>query len=204
MRIVRSLGGYVVSAETSRPGDGQGDSTLLVKVPIGHAQAAVARLTALGRVLSQQIDLRDLQAPINAQQDRAAALEAAIAKLQDELAAGGLTFEARSKLQVRLAEDRARLAAARTAAAALARRGRLATFALDFTTRHTTQPTVPSRPGQAQRTLTHAWHLLGRELAFALAGILLVAPLALLAGLGFMARRTLRRREEARLLATTR
>jgi hypothetical protein len=204
MRIVRSLGGYVVSAQTSRPGDGEGDSTLLVKVPIGHAQTAIARLTALGHVLSQQIDLRDLQAPVNAQHDRAAALGAAIAKLQDELAAGGLTFEARSQLQVRLAQDRARLAAARAAAAALAHRGRLATFALDFTTRHTTQPVAPSHPGQAHRTLTHAWHLLGRELAFALAGLLLVAPLALLAGLGLMARRALRRREDARLLAKTR
>jgi hypothetical protein len=204
MRIVRSLGGYVVSAQTSQPGDGQGDSTLRVKVPIGHAQAGIARLTALGHVLSQQIDLHDLQAPINAQHDRSAALGAAIAKLQDALAAGGLSFEARSQLQVRLAQDRAQLAAARTAAAALARRGRLATFALDFTTRHTTEPIVPSHPGQAHRTLTHAWHLLGRELAFALAGVLLIAPLVLLVGVALGARRTLRRREEARLLATTR
>jgi hypothetical protein len=204
MRIARSLGGYVVSAQTSQPGDGQGDATLLLKVPIGHAQQAVTRLTALGHVLSQQIDLQDLQAPLNAQHDRATALRASIAKLQDALARGGLTFEARSQLHVRIAQDRAQLAAVLTTTAALARRGRLATFALDLTTRHSSEPVLPSHPGKAHRTLTHAWHLLGRELAFVAAALLLVAPLALLGAIAVGARRVMRRREEARHLATTR
>jgi hypothetical protein len=204
MRIARSLGGFVVSAQTSQPGDGQGDSTLLLKVPIGHAQQAVTRLTALGHVLSQQIDLQDLQAPLNVQHDRATALRASIAKLQDALARGGLTFDARSQLQVRIAQDRAQLAAVLTTTAAIARRGRLATFGLDLTTRHSSEPVPPSHPGQAHRTLTHAWHLLGRELAFVGAGLLLVAPLALLAAIAVGTRRVMRRREEARLLGATR
>jgi hypothetical protein len=198
MQIVRGLGGYVVTASS-----GGGDSTLQVKVPIGHVQQAIAKLTGLGTVLAQHIDLRDLQAPINAQQTRAAALSAAIAQLRHELDTESLTVDARARLEAELAVDRARLAAAESASANLAKRARLATIALRLTTRHTAQPVAPSHPGQARRTLVHAWHLLGRELAFVLAGALLVAPLALLAALVYVTRRQVRRRQTARLLAAS-
>src|SRR5439155_19564061 len=113
---------------------------------------------------------------------RAQELQAAIAQLEEELRTQPLTLEARSRVEAQVALDRARLAAARRAQAALAKRGRLATIDLSFTTRTSIQPVAPKHPGQAHRTLTHAWHLLGRELAFAAAGLLLIAPLALLAG----------------------
>ena len=199
-----TLGGYVVAARTSQPGDGQGDSTLTVKVPIGHVQQAIARLSALGHVLSQDIQLQDLQAPINRQRDRAQQLGAAIGLLEHELATQVLTAEARSRVEAQLALDRAQLAAARRAAAALSRRGRLATVDLSFTTRHSAEAAPPAHPGEAQRTLTRAWHLLGRELAYVAAGLLLLAPLAILAALGVLVRRSWRRREEARLLAASR
>jgi DNA-binding TFAR19-related protein (PDSD5 family) len=204
MRIVRTLGGYVVSAQTSQPGDGQGDSTLLVKVPIGHVQQAITRLSGLGRILSQNIQLQDLQAPINQQRDRAQQLQAAIAQLEQGLLSRTLTPEARARIEGQLALDRAQLAAARRAQASLLKRGRLATIELAFTTRSNAQPVAPKHPGQARRTLTHAWNLLGRELAFVGAGVLLIAPFALLVALALAARRVWRRREEARLLAATR
>jgi DNA-binding TFAR19-related protein (PDSD5 family) len=204
MRIVRTLGGYVVSAQTSQPGDGQGDSTLLVKVPIGHVQQAITRLSGLGRILSQDIQLQDLQAPINQQRDRAQQLQAAIAQLEKGLLSQTLTPEARARIEGQLALDRAQLAAARRAQASLLKRGRLATIELAFTTRSNAQPVASKHPGQARRTLTHAWNLLGRELAFVGAGVLLIAPFALLVALALAGRRVWRRREEARLLAATR
>ncbi|MEA2424796.1 MAG: hypothetical protein QOH13_1206, partial [Thermoleophilaceae bacterium] len=117
MRIVRTLGGYVVSAQTSQPGDGQGDSTLTVKVPIGHVQQAITRLSGLGHILSQDIQLTDLQAPINQQRDRAQQLAAAIRLLEQQLATQIFTPEARSRVEAQLTLDRAQLAAARRAAA---------------------------------------------------------------------------------------
>jgi hypothetical protein len=204
MRIVRALGGYVVTAQTAQPGDGQGDSTLTVRVPIGHVQQAIARLSALGHILSQDIQLQDLQAPINRQRDRMQQLGAAIGLLEHELATQPLAVEARSRVETQLALDRAQLAAAQRAAAALAKRGRLATIDLSLTTRHSTDIAPPAHPGQAQRTLTRAWHLLGRELAYVAAGLLLLAPLAVIAALAVLVRRTWRRREEARLLAASR
>ena len=72
-----------------------------------------------------------------------------------------------------------------------------------LTTRRS-QAALPAHEGQARRTLGHAWNLLGRELAYVLAGLLLVAPLAVLGIVLYAGQRLWRRRDEARLLATSR
>jgi len=40
---------------------GQGDATLRLRIPIGHVQEAVARLSALGRITAENVSIRDVQ-----------------------------------------------------------------------------------------------------------------------------------------------
>jgi hypothetical protein len=201
MRIVRGYGGYVVSAQTSEPGDGQADSTLVLRVPIGHVQQAIARLSALGEILEQNVSLRDLGAPIKQARTRAESLRAELASLEHTLATQLLSPEQRARLEGQVAVDKARLKAALIQARDLSKQARLAKIQLELTTRSDKAAVAPPKPGQAHRTLTRAWHLLGRELAFVLAALLVLSPLAVLGALAFAGRRIWRRREEARLLA---
>ena len=60
MRLVRSLGGFVVSASFDVPGR-RGVSTLVLRVPIGQVQAAIADLSGYGTLLAQKISIQDLQ-----------------------------------------------------------------------------------------------------------------------------------------------
>lgn len=64
LRIATSLAGFPSSVHihTSKT---QGDAELLLRVPRKHVQAAVARISRLGKVTSEQVDIQDLQAGLN-------------------------------------------------------------------------------------------------------------------------------------------
>ena len=85
----------------------EGTSALVVKIPVGHVQQAIARFSALGTIAAQNIQITDLQAQFNRLVKRIGALRVAIAKVDDRLADTSLSNEER----VRLEQRRARLAA---------------------------------------------------------------------------------------------
>src|SRR5215211_5463799 len=66
MRITRTLGGYVVRADYGAAARGEGDSLLVVRVPVGNVSQAVLRFSELGAVTSQQVSITDLQQTFNA------------------------------------------------------------------------------------------------------------------------------------------
>lgn len=79
LRIARSFGGYESSVHvTVRRASGVADLTL--KIPRAHVREAVARLSALGTITSEQVDIRDVTAGLNA-------TDRTIARLQRELQA---------------------------------------------------------------------------------------------------------------------
>jgi hypothetical protein len=101
LRIATSLSGFASSVhiDTSKQ---QGSAFLTLRFPRTHVQAAVARLSRLGTVTGEHVDIQDLQAGINttdrtiarlerelrtASKDRAAALTAQIRALQRRRAA---------------------------------------------------------------------------------------------------------------------
>jgi Domain of unknown function (DUF4349) len=200
MRIARSLGGYVVSAQLTTPVGEDGDSSLVVRVPVGKVQDAIARFSGLGVLVAQDIAIQDLQAQANRQDDRIAALRRTIATLERELEAPDLTREERAELERRIANADRTLKQAQRARAATARRGSLARVGLTLTTRDEGQALPPKPPGDFEQTLRDAVGALEQVVAWALAALIVASPfLALLALLvAFEARR--RRRAEERLL----
>ena len=61
--IVSGLGGYVVSAHVDAASK-TGSSELVLKVPKTNVRTAIARLSALGTITAEQVDIQDLQAGI--------------------------------------------------------------------------------------------------------------------------------------------
>jgi uncharacterized protein DUF4349 len=78
LHVTATLGGYPVSVHvTTRPHAGA--AQLVLRVPRAHVQQAITRLSALGTIVGEQVDLQDLQAGLNA-------TDRTIARLQRELA----------------------------------------------------------------------------------------------------------------------
>lgn len=203
MRIARGLGGFVVSADYASPGDGDGDSRLVVRVPVDKVSEAVLRFAGLGTVVAQQVSIQDLQATFNAQSRRLDALRGTVAELERELRRTDLDVDTRIRLRGRLANARAQLAAAIGARNATGRRGRLATVSLTLTTREGAELQPPAPPGSFERTLRDALGVLGTAATWLLAALIVAGPFALLAALGVALERRRRRRAERRLLEQT-
>jgi Domain of unknown function (DUF4349) len=79
LNVTASLGGYPQSVHVST-GPQAATAELVLRVPRAHVQQAIGRLTALGTIVGEQVDIQDLQAGINASDRR-------IARLQRQLAA---------------------------------------------------------------------------------------------------------------------
>jgi hypothetical protein len=77
LRIAGSLSGFASSVhiDTSKQ---QGSAFLTLRVPRSHVQTAVARLSRLGTVTGEQVDIQDVQAGLNS-------TDRLIARLQSEL-----------------------------------------------------------------------------------------------------------------------
>ena len=67
LQITRSLGGYVVIVSVRRRHETTGPPSLTLRVPVGECvQDAIARLSALGTIVSQQVQIDDLQEALDA------------------------------------------------------------------------------------------------------------------------------------------
>lgn len=198
MRIARSLSGYVVSAQVNAPRRGVASSYLELKIPAARSQEAIVKISELGKILSQEISLEDVQGTVNTQSKQIAALEREIETLEKALDDPTLTDEARSQLQVKLANDRARLSSLRVQHKQTIMRGRLATVKLTFTTGDLEE--APTEPGRIHKAIDRAWDGLSSEIAWVASALIVSSPflvLALALGGGLRAKR---RREERRLL----
>jgi hypothetical protein len=203
MRITRTLGGYVVRADYGAAARGEGDSLLVVRVPVGKVSEAVLRFSELGAVTSQQVSIADLQQTFNAQTDRVTSLRNTIAVLQRELRRTDLTPEQRERLQMRLANAQRSLDSALAARQATQRRGRLAQVSLTLTTREGAEPVAPSKPGRFEQTLRDALGVLAAILTWLLAALIVAGPFLALAVAAVVVERRRRRRSDQRLLEQT-
>ena len=88
IRIARSLGGFVVSADLRTPEQGEGTSRLVLRVPTTKAQTAFERLAGIGTLVAQRVRLDDLQAGVNRRNERIDDLQAQIAQLERRAAQG--------------------------------------------------------------------------------------------------------------------
>jgi Domain of unknown function (DUF4349) len=200
MHAARSLGGFVVRAEYSAPGGKEGDSVLVVRVPVRRVQEAIVRFSGLGTIVAQHIQIEDLQRTLDRQSEAIAALRRTIATLEAQLEQPNLTDVQRDELRRRLLRAQDSLAARTNAREGTQTRAATARIALTLTTREQATPPRPDKPGDFERTLRDAASVLGKVFAWGLAGLIVAGPFLLLAIVAFLLGRTRRRRGEQRLL----
>ena len=193
--FTRKAGGYLVWSAYSAPGK-TGNSELVLRIPIEHVQAAIARFSGYGDLVKQQIVLKDVQQKVDGLTATIGRLRANIAKIEAQLA-GTLSAEQRYQLEQRLHADKTRLAALTSQRAATVRRAQLASVALAMVV----GPKPAAAPaGRFHRTIDDAASVLVRELELLVYALLVAGPLLLLGGAGILTGRALRRRADRRLL----
>jgi chromosome segregation ATPase len=160
----------------------------------------VTRLSALGTIVAQNVQIDDLQESLDGLDKALQQLRAQLAALNVQLA-GTLTAAERARLQERRAQVQAQLRELRVSRTATAAEARLATFQLEL---RTAQDAGGAAPGsRLDRALDKALAVLAWEAVVVLAVAVAVAPIALVAISLWGARRVRRRREDDRLLATS-
>jgi hypothetical protein len=186
LQITKSLGGYAGSVHATTTGQA-GSADLTLKIPRTHIQEAIARLSAIGTITAEQVDVQDLQTGLNA-------TDRTIARLQGRLAA--LRAQPPSTLTTeRIAALVLQIQGLQRAEAATVRSARYATVRLHL-------GTAAPKPAAAHHGPLHglgiAFRWLGIGAVYTLA---LGAPLLLVVWLAWIATRTIRRRREDALLS---
>jgi hypothetical protein len=199
INLTRGWGGYVV---TVNYGSGQkaGSAYLVLRVPIGKVQTAVAKLGTLGTILDDHVSVQDVQGQLDQRYLGIQNLKAKIAKLRAAIIDPSLTTSQRAALQAALAQRAAQLVKLQAQQQAQITRTSFATVALALQTKQAAA-VVPSKPGRIGQALHNIGHVLVTELEILLYVLLIGAPFIVLALLLWGGLRTWRRRSEEQLLA---
>jgi hypothetical protein len=201
MRLARSYGGFVTSADLNTPGR-RGHASLVLRVPVTKVQDAVLHLERLGDVTAQHVRIEDLQRRFDVQQQQIVKLRTTIARLEQQLQSPSLSAEDRIRLQYELAQTKSTLATITHAHAKTQREGTLATISVAFSAKGAAAA-APAKRGRLGRTLGDAGGFLVAEVAWFLYALIVVAPIALAAVLAAYALRAARRSSDRRLLEST-
>ena len=197
LQITRDLGGYLVTVSYAT--SDTGTSSLTLKVPTANVQDAIVRLSGLGKIVSQQVQIDDLQGQVDELTKRETALREQIARLSARLAGTDLDAETRATLEARRDAARAELARVRVARAQVNAEAKYATIQLTLQTSQSA--VVPATPSRFDDAVDRAVGILAVEAMVVLYLLVIVGPLALLALLAWLGRRGLRRRQEEQLLS---
>jgi hypothetical protein len=200
-QIVGSFGGYAQSVRFESSRQGYGSAVLALRVPVQKAQAAIAKLSTLGRLLSQQVSTQDLQTKLSSQNSGIGSLRRAIAVYEHALESTTLTGSERVTIQIRLSNARHALARLHHARNGTLASGANADISLVLTTQsHAVVPLHHQGSSRFGRLLGSAAHFLAWEGIIVLYALVVISPVLVLGGLAWLLLRERRRREE-RLLA---
>ena len=199
LAIARDLGGFVGSVQYAT-GEG-GAASVTLRVPSARAGDAVTRLSALGTIVAQNVQLDDLQETLDGLATGIGQLRTRIARLSARLATESLDPPTRARLQEERAQAQAQLRELRATRAATSAEARLATIQVELRTDEAGSGGTAS--SRLERALDKALAVLAWEGIVLLAAAIALAPLALVAAAVWATRRTRRRREEDRLLAAS-
>ena len=198
LTIARDLGGYVVAVQYATGADGTASVTL--RVPSAKAGDAVTRLSALGTILAQNVQIQDLQESLDGLDRELARLRARVAALTARLERATSPAE-RARLQEQRAQAQAQLRDLRASRAATAAEARNATIQLELRTEEGVGAVAPR--SRLDRALDRALEILAWEAVVALAIAVAAAPLVLVGIAVWGTRKARRRREDERLLAAS-
>ncbi len=185
--IARSLGGYPSALNVDASGK-TGYATIVLRIPKANVQSAVTRLSALGTIVGESVSIKDLGAQVDSTTRKIARLKHSLATWQ--------ALPPSAEAQKHIDALTAQIAKLRLGKAATLRTASYATVDLQLTT----------RPAPVVRQAGHG-PLHGLAVAFRWAwigGAYLLAlgtPVAVLAGLGWLLARSIRRRREESLLS---
>jgi Domain of unknown function (DUF4349) len=182
LRTTRRLGGYLVNAHYGTPEPTEGTAELRVRIPVSRVQAAVVQFSELGRILAQQVQISDLQQPLDELTRRIRRLER----------------RAQNAQGAELARIKREIAALRRERVEVNRRAAFATVGLELTTREPEKKVVA--PGRLERAIDDATGVLTAELAIGAYALIVAAPVLLLLGAAYAATRAYRRFADQRLL----
>ncbi len=198
LQITRDLGGYLVTASYATTETGV--SSLTLKVPSANVQQAIVRLSGLGKIVGQQVQIDDLQGQIDDLTKREATLRQQIARLSARLASTDLSAETRATLVARRDAARSELANLRAAHAQVAAEAQFATIQLTMQTPEAS--TIVPVPSRFDNAVDRAVEILAIEAMVVLYALVVAGPLAILVVLAWLVRRAVRQRQEAELLST--
>ena len=196
--LTRSLGGFVVSSSVAT-GE-EGSASITVRVPVDKVQDAITGLSDLGRIVSQQVTIDDLQATLDELEKREATVRSEIARIRARLHGESLDAQTEAVLRAKLATLRAELSELRTGISSTEAEARMSTIQLTVVTPGAFGAVAP--PSRIDRTVDEALNVLAWEGVVALGMLIVLAPFALVAFAAWLGRRLYRRHEEERLLAT--
>jgi hypothetical protein len=187
LRIASSLGGYPTSVHANSEAK-VASADLTLKIPRVHVQEAIAQLSALGTITSEQVDIQDEQAGLNATDRKIARLQKQLAELRAETPS--------ATTAARIAALESQIARLQRAAAATRRAAHYATVQLHLTS---ASAVVPGKQGHGPlHGVVVALTWLGIGAVYALA---IGVPVAVLALLVWLAARAVRRHREEALLS---
>jgi len=189
MRITTSLGGYSTSVHASSSGK-QANAELTIKVPVQHVQEAITRLSQLGTITAEQVDVLDKQAALNA-------TDRLIARLQARLAALRAVDPQTDATKTQIAQITSRIEGLQRGEASTRRTAHYATVHLSLTTALAYIPPKHHGHGPLHGVVV-ALEWLGIGAVYALAVGL---PVLIVLLLVWLAVRTARRRREDALLS---
>ena len=198
LTITRDLGGYVVSVQYATGADGA--AALTLRVPSARAADAVTRLSGLGTIVAQSVQIDDLQESLDTLDRQLERIRAQVAALTVAIAKAETAPE-RARLLERRAQAEAQLRDLRASRSSTAEAARNATIQLELRTDRTTGVAAPG--SRLSRALDRALAVLAWEAVVVLAMAVAVAPLALLLAAVWATRRARRRREDDRQWAAS-
>lgn len=193
---VRNLGGYVV--RVSFASADAGNASLTLRVPSARIQDALTQLASLGRVVSQQAQIEDLQATLDQLDRQITILRGRIAHITALFTDTSLTSVRRADLEAQRTELQNALRGTHQSRSGTANDARYATINLQL---QTVAKAIIPPPSRANRILHQAGRILAWEGAALLYVLVIAGPFALVAAAFAFTARARRRGEESRLLA---
>jgi hypothetical protein len=198
-QLARSFGGYVASVDESTSG-GNGQSDLLLRIPVARVQDAYFQLAKLGTVTAQHLSIRDLDRIVQSQRRRIVQLKVLIARIGETLKSSSLPADVRLRLELQrdaAKQDLARVTGSNTATL---REASFSRISLTLTSQRAAVA-KKSGMGRIERAARDAGSFLAGAGAVALFLLIVVSPLMVLALAWILGTRAYRRREERRLLS---
>jgi hypothetical protein len=200
MRVVRTYGGYVASVQQSTSSGRPGEADLVLRIPVGHVEAAMVQLSELGTVLARQVSIVDLEQTLRQQRAHILQLRVFIARATEQLKTD-LPADVRLRLQLQLQQARSELARATRANKSTLDEAAFSHVSLALTTQKPVTPTHKTGTGRFGRAAGDAGSFLAAAGAVALFLLIVLSPLIVLVAACVLGLRAYRRREERRLLA---